>query len=769
LAALPGKPNFEGGRQKLDAKGKLAYLPLLEWRSKELRDRFSQRVVELVARALRRGRAMTDAFDALLDEPRWLAWREEERGGRKTKVPYAAGRQGLGSATDPATWGTHGEAEARARGLQNGSKTGCGIALGDIGDHLYLAGVDLDSSPDENRGLARWAVGIISALGSYAEVSPSGRGLKAFFYLAAEDVRWFLDRIGVESDKWGGKRGIPGLSGSDHGPGIEIYTAARYFTVTHRVWSADHPRIVLLEHDQLDALAGLIPPPAKTGNGASGDGRDTSRSARALRAALAMGAGSFEEMSEGLRRHPDPEIREWVRKKGEASGGRELYRIWDRIDQGEGVRLEDFHAYMPLHKYMFAPARELWPGSSVNARLPRVPLFNSNGTPVLDDDGKQVEIPATAWLDRHKPIEQMTWAPGLPMVIRHRLVSEGGWIERNDVSCFNLYREPLLHSGDPEKAGRWVDHVALIYPEDAGHIIRWFAHRVQHPEQKINHALVLGGLQGIGKDTLFEPVKRAVGAWNVAEPSPGQMTGRFNGFAKSVILRINEAHDLGEFDRYQFYEHLKVYTAAPPDVLRVDEKNLREHNVLNCCGVVITTNYKANGLYLPADDRRHYVAWSHLAKEDFTQDYWDELWRWYEAGGDHDVAAYLAQFDITSFNPKAPPPKTPAFWDIVNAGRAPEDAEMADVLEFLGNPQTITLLAVILKAREEQRHEFADWLGDRRNRRVVPHRFEACGYVPVRNPDADSGLWQIARRRQVVCAKASLLLADQIRAARAWI
>ena len=35
---------------------------------------------------------------------------------------------------------------------------------------------------------------------------------------------------------------------------------------------------------------------------------------------------------------------------------------------------------------------------------------------------------------------------------------------------------------------------------------------------------------------------------------------------------MNEARDLGEFDRFQFYDHLKAYTAAPPDVLRVDEK-----------------------------------------------------------------------------------------------------------------------------------------------------------------------------------------------------
>jgi hypothetical protein len=435
-------------------------------------------------------------------------------------------------------------------------------------------------------------------------------------------------------------------------------------------------------------------------------------------------------------------------------------------DLGEGVRLEDFHAYMPRHKYMFAPARELWPGSSVNARVERVPLFNPDGTPALDDDGKQVGIPATAWLDQHKPIEQMTWAPGLPMVIRNRLVCEGGWIERNNVCCFNLYRPPLLHCGDAKRARRWIDHVELVYPEDADHIVRWFAHRVQHPDEKINHALVLGGGQGIGKDTIVEPVKRAVGPWNVAETSPRQMTGRFNGFAKSVILRISEAHDLGDLVRYAFYEHMKVYTAAPPDVLRIDEKNMREHHVLNCCGVVITTNHKANGLYLPADDRRHYVAWSDLQKENFTQDYWDEMWRWYEAGGDHDIAAYLAQVDISSSTQKAPPPKTPAFWDIVNAGRAPEDAEMTDVLEFLGNRQAVTLLAVILKAREDRRHEFADWLADRKNRRILPHRFEACGYVPVRNPDAEDGLWKIANRRQVIYAKANLSRADQIRAAR---
>jgi predicted helicase len=40
------------------------------------------------------------------------------------------------------------------------------------------------------------------------------------------------------------------------------------------------------------------------------------------------------------------------------------------------------------------------------------------------------------------------------------------------------------------------------------------------PWEKINHALVIGGKQGIGKDTMLEPLKHAVGRWNFEETSP---------------------------------------------------------------------------------------------------------------------------------------------------------------------------------------------------------------------------------------------------------
>jgi hypothetical protein len=434
--------------------------------------------------------------------------------------------------------------------------------------------------------------------------------------------------------------------------------------------------------------------------------------------------------------------------------------------EGHGVTLDDFVAYMPMHAYIFTPCREVWAGASVNARLARMPLLDQFGQPQLNKLGKLITIRPTTWLDQNRPVEQMAWCPGLPMLIPDRLVIAGGWIERAGVSSFNLYRPPRLQLGDADQAERWLNHIGRIYGEDdAAHIIRWLAHRVQWPAEKINHALVLGGAQGIGKDTLLEPVKQAVGPWNFQDISPTHLLGRFNSFVKSVILRINEARDLGEVDRFSFYDRTKIYTAAPPDVLRVDEKNLREYYAFNCLGCLITTNHKTDGIYLPADDRRHYVAWSYRTKEDFTRGYWNELWAWYQKGGFGHVAAYLAEFDLTSFDAKAPPPKTPAFWDIVGANCAPEDAELADVIDALGNPDALILGQLVDRAVEAGAAA-ADWLMERKNRRSIPHRMERCGYVPVRNSEADDGLWKLQGRRQAAYAKAQLSLRDQIAAVR---
>ena len=251
------------------------------------------------------------------------------------------------------------------------------------------------------------------------------------------------------------------------------------------------------------------------------------------------------------------------------------------------VTVDDFYAYMPMHNYIFVPTRDTWPGSSINARIPPIAC------------GGETKIKASDWLDKFKPVEQMTWIPGEPMVIKDRFFADGGFSDAT-ASRSSIYTVSRPSSTVSQQSISWVDHLHRSSVKMRPHYEMAGA-RVQRPFEKINHAIVLGGAQGIGKDTALEPVKHAIGPWNFVEVSPQHMLARFNGFLKSVILRISEARDLGEFDRFKFYDHSKAYIAAPPDVLRVDEKHLHEYSIPNVSGVIITTNHKTDGIFLPED------------------------------------------------------------------------------------------------------------------------------------------------------------------------
>ena len=69
----------------------------------------------------------------------------------------------------------------------------------------------------------------------------------------------------------------------------------------------------------------------------------------------------------------------------------------------DGVSLDDFYAYMPEHKYIFIPTRDLWPASSVDARIPpiaegeeKVKLPNADqATDVVDQRVELVTVNVT--------------------------------------------------------------------------------------------------------------------------------------------------------------------------------------------------------------------------------------------------------------------------------------------------------------------------------------------------------------------------------------
>ncbi len=143
-------------------------------------------------------------------EPRWVVWRYEERDGKPTKVPYSALTHRRASTTDPADWTSFDLAAEYL--LRRRLHDGLGFVLGD-----GWAGVDLDGCRDVETGeLHQKAREIITALDSYAEVSPSGTGIKVF-------VRGTLPP---------GRRKVEKVFGAGEHHGIEMYDSGRFFCVT---------------------------------------------------------------------------------------------------------------------------------------------------------------------------------------------------------------------------------------------------------------------------------------------------------------------------------------------------------------------------------------------------------------------------------------------------------------------------------------------------------------------------------------------------------
>jgi hypothetical protein len=433
----------------------------------------------------------------------------------------------------------------------------------------------------------------------------------------------------------------------------------------------------------------------------------------------------------------------------------------DVCSADSAVYLEDFYFVLGEKKFLYKPTQKLCPAEDVNGTLPPVLVGRKS-------NGVWEFLKPSAWLMQHRRVEQLVWAPGLPEIIEDRLFFDGGWYAQARAHVYNLYRPPTIVPGNATLATPWIEHLRLIYPQDAEHITNWFAHRVQRPEEKI-HALVLGGNFGIGKDWLLKALELAVGSWNFENVKPTELISQYNPHVKCVVLHVNEARDLGDsgrFDRYAFYECTKTYAATPPDAIGCSDKWVRRFYVLNVHGMVITTNHKTDGIYLDPGDRRHYVAWSNAEKENFSEEYWLKLWDWLlRAGGAEHVAAYLKQRDLSNFNAHAPPPLTDAFFEIINANRAPEDIELADALDELGRPDICSVATIATAACAA----VLDWLLERKARRSIPYRLERCGYVFCRNPNAKDGRWTVNKKGQTLYVKATLSPEQRSRAVRAFI
>jgi hypothetical protein len=235
----------------------------------------------------------------------------------------------------------------------------------------------------------------------------------------------------------------------------------------------------------------------------------------------------------------------------------------------------------------------------------------------------------------------------------------------------------------------WLRHLERMVPLDfeREHLLNVLAHKVQFPGHKINHAVLLGGKPGSGKDTLLAPFFWAVGGaakLNCSLVKNEDLTSQWGYGLECEVMEIAELRQSEARDRRALENHLKPVIAAPPEYLPVNRKGLHPYMALNRVLVVAFSNERVS-ISLPSDDRRWFVLWA--AAERLPEVDAVALWNWYtNRNGFAGVAAWLAARDVSAFNPSAPPPMTEAKAIMVEAGMSTAESVLVEMMRERRGP-----------------------------------------------------------------------------------
>ena len=233
-----------------------------------------------------------------------------------------------------------------------------------------------------------------------------------------------------------------------------------------------------------------------------------------------------------------------------------------------------------------------------------------------------------------------------------------------------------------ESISPWLEHCQKLIPEseELDHILNIMAFKVQHPEIKINHAVLHGGDEGSGKDTMWAPFIWAVCGSHLKNRGimdNNSINSQWGYQLESEILLINELKEPDAAARRQLANQLKPIIAAPPEMLPINRKGLHPYMMANRVFVLAFSNDPVP-ISLASQDRRWFCVWSSATRMDPSEA--KKMWDWYRKGGFELISAWLHARDISQFNPSAPPMMTEFKANLVEHGMSMAESYLVEML-----------------------------------------------------------------------------------------
>lgn len=248
----------------------------------------------------------------------------------------------------------------------------------------------------------------------------------------------------------------------------------------------------------------------------------------------------------------------------------------------------------------------------------------------------------------------------------------------------NRWRDarPLTTSSTAKEIGMWLEHCQDLVPEqdELNHIFDVMAFKVQHPEIKVNHAILHAGDEGSGKDTFWAPFIWAICGDHLKNRGimdNNSVNSQWGYQLESEILIINELKEPDAAARRQLANQLKPIIAAPPEMLPINRKGLHPYMMANRLFVLAFSNDPVP-ISLASQDRRWFCVWSNAARMDSVRA--KKIWDWYRAGGFAAIGGWLMARDVSKFNPSAPPMWTEFKANLVEHGMSMAESYLVEML-----------------------------------------------------------------------------------------
>jgi len=251
--------------------------------------------------------------------------------------------------------------------------------------------------------------------------------------------------------------------------------------------------------------------------------------------------------------------------------------------------------------------------------------------------------------------------------------------DKDDVlSLFHGYKYKVLDKCDYEIIKPFINFIKEIICDNVNeiftYVIGWIATMIQNPGVKNETALILKGLQGIGKNRFTDIISELMAGYSCKNVTDiNELTGNFNSVVENkMLIVLNELKNNGE-DRMVNFNALK--SVITDDTIRINEKNQPRRTAENVANFIFCTN-NAYPVKIEPGDRR-YVVLNVNGKYKGQFDYFAALMKGCTTEFYDNLLTFFINYNTSTFNVRDIP-MTEAKEDLIQASRSPIDVFICD-------------------------------------------------------------------------------------------